>query len=61
MYRQRWIRLRESDPAKAAEARREAANWARTYASWPTSGGEGAALALARDEFLKQLGPAPLE
>ncbi len=61
MYRLRWIRLRASDPAKAAAARQQAANWAHTYASWATSGGEGAALSLERDEFLRQLGPEPLE
>lgn len=61
VYRKRWIRLHRSDPAKASEARKQAADWARTYASWATSGGEGAALSLERDEFLKQLGPEPLE
>lgn len=59
MYRLRWLRLRETDPAKGAEARTKAADWARTYASWATSGGEGTALSLARDQFLAQLGPEP--
>jgi hypothetical protein len=61
MYRKRWERLRETEPAKAREARRRAAEWARTYASWATSGGEGAALSGERDEFLRLLGPEPLE
>ena len=60
LYRRRWIRLRESDPQKAGEARKAAANWAYTYASWATSGGEGTALSLERDEFLRLLGPEPL-
>jgi hypothetical protein len=60
MYRQRWLRLRESDPAKAAEARQLAADWAYRYASYATSGGEGAALSYERDKFLRQLGPEPL-
>lgn len=61
LYRLRWMRLRASDAEKAGESRRRAANWARTYASWATSGGEGAALSLERDEFLSQLGPEPFE
>ena len=61
LYRKRWIRLRESDPKKADEARNNATKWARTYASWATSGGEGAALSLERDEFLRLLGPEPLD
>lgn len=61
MYRLRWIRLRENDPVKASEARRKAAGWAYAYASWATSGGEGAALSMERDEFLKKLGPEPLD
>ena len=60
LYRSRWIHLRESDPTKAAEARKQAAKWAHTYASWATSGGEGTALSQERDEFLRQLGPEPL-
>lgn len=60
MYRLRMIRLRaQHDAAGAAHAWKEAANWARTYASMATSGGEGAALSRERDEFLKELGPDP--
>jgi hypothetical protein len=55
MYRARWLRLKESDPDQAAAARAKAAEWAYTYASWATSGGEGAALSRERDEFLKSL------
>jgi len=61
LYRTRWIRLRESDPKNANKARNKAAKWARTYPSWATSGGEGAALSLERDEFLRRLGPEPME
>lgn len=60
LYRGRWLRLRESQPAQAKEARKKAADWAHTYASWATSGGEGAALSHERDEFLRTLGPEPL-
>lgn len=60
MYRLRMIRLREQgDAAGAAHAWQEAADWARTYASMATSGGEGAALSYERDKFLEQLGPEP--
>jgi hypothetical protein len=61
LYRRRWLRLRESDPAKAADARKLAADWAYRYASYATSGGEGVALSYERDQFLRQLGPEPLE
>lgn len=60
LYRGRWLRLRESDSAMAVEARQQAANWAHTYASWATSGGEGTALSRERDDFLSLLGPEPL-
>jgi hypothetical protein len=61
LYRNRWIRLQGNNPAKAADARKQAANWAYAYASYATSGGEGEALSSERDEFLRQLGPEPLE
>ncbi len=54
-YRERWIRLQEVDGVKAEEARGRARDWAHTYASWATSGGEGAALSYERDQFLKTL------
>lgn len=60
MYRLRWLRLRETDAERAREARQRAADWARQYASYATSGGEGAALSMERDEFLRSLGPEPL-
>jgi len=61
LYRNRWMRLAKRDPEKASAARKEAADWARTYASFATSGGEGAALSLERDEFIRSLGPEPLK
>ncbi|HEV8147454.1 MAG TPA: hypothetical protein VGP79_13775 [Bryobacteraceae bacterium] len=61
MYRTRWIRLQESDSVRAGEARKQAAHWAYTYASFATSGGEGEALSQERDDFLRLLGPEPLE
>ena len=61
MYRLRWIRLQHSDPATARQARQQAAEWACTYAGWATSGGEGVALSRERDEFIRQLGPDPLD
>jgi hypothetical protein len=61
MYRMRWMRLRGAEPEKGTEARRRAAAWARQYASYATSGGEGAALSRERDAFLESLGPEPLE
>lgn len=54
-YRDRWVRLKDIDPAKAEEARQKASDWAYTYASWATSGGEGTALSYERDQFLKTL------
>lgn len=54
-YRERWIRLRDVDAVKAEEARGKARDWAYTYASWATSGGEGTALSYERDQFLKTL------
>lgn len=60
MYRLRMIRLREQHDGEGAHlAWKEAADWARTYASMATSGGEGAALSRERDQFLKELGPDP--
>ncbi len=60
LYRERWLRLRESEPEKAREARQKAADWAWQYASYATSGGEGEALSMERDDFLRSLGPDPL-
>jgi hypothetical protein len=61
MYHDRWVRLKESDPVLAKDARKRASDWAYNYASYATSGGEGAALSWERDQFLKLLGPEPLE
>ncbi len=60
LYRLRWLRLREREPEKAKHARQKAADWAGRYASYATSGGEGATLSRERDEFLRSLGPEPL-
>lgn len=56
MYRERMERfLTAKDHAKAIEARKEAENWAYFYASQATSGGEGTAMSVERDEFLATL------
>jgi hypothetical protein len=55
------MRLRGAEPEKGTEARRRAVAWARQYASYATSGGEGAALSRERVAFLESLGPEPLE
>ncbi len=39
------------DEPRAIEAFNKAVDWMGTYASWATSGGEGAALSLERDQF----------
>ena len=57
MYRKRMLRLAQSgDVAGAAHARAKAVDWAYSYAGSATSGGEGAALSMARDDFIKGLG-----
>jgi hypothetical protein len=61
LYRRRWLRLRKAEPEKAGAARQKAADWAWQYASYATSGGEGAALSMERDEFVRTLGPEPLD
>ncbi len=56
LYATRMRRLaRSGDPAGAAEARIRAREWIIHYASQATSGGEGAALSLERDQFLARL------
>lgn len=56
LYRDRMRRLQASGDLVAARTAFEAsANWIRFYASQATSGGEGAALSLERDEFLDSL------
>lgn len=54
-YRDRWMRLKEVDEAKAEDARHRAREWAFDYAASATSGGEGVALSYERDQFLKTL------
>ncbi|MFG6428765.1 hypothetical protein [Roseateles sp. LYH14W] len=57
MYRQRMLRLAQAgDTAGAAHARSKAVEWAYSYAGSATSGGEGAALSMERDEFVRELG-----
>lgn len=61
LYRLRMIRLMSiNDMTGAREAHKQAHDWIYTYASMATSGGEGAALSLQRDDFLKELGPSPV-
>lgn len=57
LYAHRMRRLRTSgDLAGAAQAFAKAEEWIRFYAGLATSGGEGAALSVERDEFLAALG-----
>ena len=57
MYRRRMQRLAQAgDAAGAAHARAKAVDWAYRYAGSATSGGEGAALSMERDDFIKELG-----
>lgn len=56
MYRRRMLRLKAAgDEAGAREAFIKASDFIWRYASMATSGGEGAALSLERDEFRAQL------
>lgn len=56
MYRLRMLRLKAAgDEAGAREAFLKASDFIWRYASMATSGGEGAALSLERDEFRAQL------
>lgn len=58
MYRDRMLRLNAAgDVDGARDAHRRARSWAVFYASQATSGGEGLALSVERDEFLRALGP----
>ncbi|HEY3740604.1 MAG TPA: hypothetical protein VGL53_12205 [Bryobacteraceae bacterium] len=60
LYRLRMLRLRANgDEAGAAKAREKATSWAHFFASQATSGGEGMALSLQRDEFLQTLWAKP--
>jgi hypothetical protein len=57
LYLERMVRLQQAgDTAGAAAAYEESSNWIYAYAGLATSGGEGAALSLQRDDFLKELG-----
>lgn len=56
MHRRRAVRLRdEGDTAGSQAAAKKAEHWIYSYAAGATSGGEGAALSLQRDEFLELL------
>ncbi len=56
MYRDRMLRFRAaSKQGKASEAKERATEWAYFYASQATSGGEGTAMSLERDDFLRTL------
>jgi hypothetical protein len=56
MYRQRMLRLKQAgDIAGAEDAFARSYDWMCNFASGATSGGEGAANSLARDEHLDQL------
>ena len=56
LHRERMLRLQEAgDLAGARAAFEKASDWICSYAGFATSGGEGAALSLERDEFLASL------
>lgn len=56
LYRQRMLRLKDAgDHAGAKRAFQEAHDWIGNYAGLATSGGEGAALSLERDQFRARL------
>ena len=59
LYLERMLRLQEGgDAPGAAAAHQKASDWIFNYASYATSGGEGAALSWERDQFLKELNAA---
>lgn len=56
LYRDRMLRLQASGDAPGARAAfAKSSDWICSYAGFATSGGEGAALSLERDEFLAGL------
>ena len=56
LYRERMLRFRaRNDSRRADEAAKKASDWAYFYASQATSGGEGTAMSVERDAFLKTL------
>ena len=56
LYLERMLRMQEEgDAAGAAAAYQKSSDWIYNYASFATSGGEGAALSWERDQFLKEL------
>jgi hypothetical protein len=60
MYRARWANLSAEGKSDEAEiARQKASDWAYSFASMATSGGEGTAFSYERNQFLKSLGLEP--
>lgn len=60
MYRLRKWRLTDAgDAAGATHAHEQAVRWANSYAAGATSGGEGEAMSVERDEFIAQLESQP--
>lgn len=56
VYRERMLRFRAAnDRARADQAWQKATDWAYFYASQVTSGGEGTAMSVERDAFLRTL------
>jgi hypothetical protein len=56
MYRRRMIRLKDAGDIAGAEAAfSKSYDWMCTFASCATSGGEGMANSMARDEHLEKL------
>ena len=57
LYEERYARLARAGRHDAAmDARERAIHWLHMYASSATSGGEGAALSLERDQRIAELG-----
>ena len=56
VYRSRWHRFKAAgDLVRTEEAREKASDWAYTFATFATSGGEGAAFSYERNQFLATL------
>jgi len=59
MYQRRMMRLmEEADKPRAEDAYRRSRDWANRFASWATSGGEGAANSEVRDRHIEGLAAA---
>lgn len=56
LYLERMLRLQQAgDTESAGQACQKSRDWIYFYASQATSGGEGVALSVERDEFLAEL------